>query len=325
MPRWKILDEQAVKEFISKLKECGRRSVPPKEGSTSTLQKLGLIEKNTPTRAAILLLGKNPQRIYTTAYIKAGRFKSPTMIVDDKVFDGTLFQQLDASMSWFRDRLETRVLIGSEKLPGLPSGSLAQRQDVWEYPLKALREAIANTICHRIYASNATTMIRLYDDHLTISNPGHLAYQLHAEDLLREHGSYPTNKLIAESFYNVGIIEHWGTGTLLIANALKAQQQPPPEFDVSSPHTFKVKFVAAEQREEPVSRKSDLNARQMQAIEYLGSHAQITSAEFQELFGASKATATRDLSNLARKGILVQMGKGSGIAYKLANRTTPTI
>jgi ATP-dependent DNA helicase RecG len=201
---------------------------------------------------------------------------------------------------------------------------LAERQDVWEYPLKALREAIANTICHRSYASNATTMIRLYDDHLTISNPGHLAYQLHAEDLLREHESYPTNKLIAESFYNVGIIEHWGTGTILIANALKAQEQPPPEFDVSSPHTFKVKLVAAEQRTQPV-RESKLNVRQMQAIEYLGSHAQITSAKYQELFGASKATATRDLSNLARKGILVQMGTGSGIAYRLANRTTPPI
>ena len=111
----KDLDEQSIKEFISKVKECGRRAIPSKEGFSATLEKLGLTVNEKPTRAAILLLGKNPQGFYSTAYIKAGRFKSLTMIVDDKEFGGTLFQQLDATMAWFRDRLETRLLIGSEK------------------------------------------------------------------------------------------------------------------------------------------------------------------------------------------------------------------
>jgi ATP-dependent DNA helicase RecG len=163
-------------------------------------------------------------------YIEAGRFKSPTSIIDDKEFHGTLFQQLDSTMAWFRDRLQKMLLIGTNKLPGLPQGKLAERQDVWEYPLNALREALANAICHRDYTSEAATMVRLYDDdHLTISNPGHLFCKLNVDDLLREHDSYPPNKLIAESFFNVGQIERWGSGTLLIADALKAQGTLPTD------------------------------------------------------------------------------------------------
>jgi ATP-dependent DNA helicase RecG len=313
------LDSQAVDDFIFRVRKCGRKVVPEKESPATSLRKLGLVENGIPTRAALLLLGKTPQRFYMTAYIKAGRFKSPTTIIDDKEFHGTLFQQLDATMAWLRDRLQTMVLIGTKKLPGLPQGKLAERQDVWEYPLDALREAMANAICHRDYTSDGATMVRLYDDHQTISNPGHLFYKLSADDLLREHDSYPPNKLIAESFFNVGLIERWGGGTLLIADALKAQAQAPPEFDVSSPYTYRIKLVAAEQPKPSSSQESQLNLRQVQAIEYLRSHVSMTSADYQELFEASKPTATRDLSDLARSGILVKMGKGKGTSFRLAD------
>ena len=311
------LDKEAVKELISKIKECARRAIPPRERAESTLEKLGLTEKGLPTRAAILLLGKNPQRLYMSAYIKAGRFKSPTMIVDDKEFGGTLFQQLESTMAWFRDRLSTKLLIGRDKLPGLPSGSLAQRQDVWEYPLSALREAVANALCHRNYASNAAIMIRLYDDHVSISNSGQLAYQLNAEDLMRRHNSYPPNKLIAEAFYNVGIIERWGTGTLLIADALKAQEQPPPEFNVSTPDYFELVLRATETKPRRLDEPFVLNDRQEKAIAYLDSHQSLTVAKYQKLFGGSKATATRDLAELTHRGLVIKSGQSTGTVYTL--------
>ena len=317
----KDLDEQAIEDFISAVRKTKRRAVPAKESAAVTLKKLGLTENGRPTRAAILLLGRNPQRVFMTAYIKAGRFKSPTDIIDDKEFHGTLFQQLDATMAWFRDRLQKRILIGSRKLPGLPQGKLAERQDVWEYPLDALREAIANALCHRDYTSDGATMVRLYDDHLTISNPGHLFYKLSAEDLLREHDSYPPNKLIAESFYNIGLIERWGGGTLLIADALEAQGQSPPVFDVASPYTFKITVFTLVHKQKSEIKMMGLNERQLLALDYLFKNQTITSAIFQELFEASKPTATRDLSELVNKGLIIREGKtGKGTNYRLAER-----
>jgi ATP-dependent DNA helicase RecG len=132
-------------------------------------------------------------------------------------------------------------------------------------------------------------MIRLYDDHLSIWNPGQLAYQLQPEDLMRRHNSYPPNKLIAEAFYNVGIIERWGTGTLLIASALKTQQLPPPEFNVSTPDSFELVLRATGTQPSRLDDQFVLNDRQEKAIAYLRSHDSLTVAEYQKLFGRADA------------------------------------
>ena len=177
---------------------------------------------------------------------------------------------------------------------------------------------MANAICHRDYTSLAATTIRLYDNHLAIWNPGNLSSQLSPADLLQEHNSYPPNKLIAEAFYNVGLIERWGTGTLLIADALKAQGSPPPEFDLSSQHSFKLMMRTALTHPEPPETTSELNERQLKAIEYLRSNKTITNAEYQNLAGTSKATATRDIAELIDKGLVIQTGRGKVTAYRLA-------
>jgi ATP-dependent DNA helicase RecG len=313
------LDNQAILALITRLKKARRRTIPTTGAPMMVLEKLHLLQEQKPTRAAILLLGKDPKRFYPSAYIKAGRFKSPTMIIDDKEFDGNILQQVDKAMEWFQDRLETRLIIGKSKPSDghkLSGRALVERQEVWQYPLEALREGIVNAVCHRTYTSLAATTIRLYDDRLEIWNPGRLPIQLSPEDLLHEHNSYPPNRLIAETFYNLGIIERWGSGTVRMADLLKEQDLPPPEFDVSSSlDTFKViMYGGKREREKP---DVELNDRQLKAIEYLKSNSSLSAAEYQKLFNTSKATATRDLAELARKELIVQTGRGKGISYRL--------
>lgn len=201
-------------------------------------------------------------------------------------------------------------------------GGLARREDVWEYPLTALREAIVNAICHRKYWSGTSTTIRLYDDHVEIWNPGSLPLELTTADLLRKHDSCPQNVLIAEAFYNMALIEQWGSGTLLIAGTLEAQGLPPPQFDVSSSvDTFKVIMYAGVGYSKSMLRALGLNSRQFNALEYLKSDLVLTNAEYQRLFQASKPTATRDLSGLVAKGLISREGKtGKGTIYRLVER-----
>lgn len=317
------LDEQAVREFLEKLNEVGRRKIPADEKPLAVLEKLRLIETGKPTRAAILLLGKEPKRFYPSAYIKAGRFKSLTTIVDDKEFDGTLFQQIEDAMSWFRDRLETRLIIGKRTVSGyqkrLSGLELAQREEVWEYPLSALREAVVNAVCHRNYLSGVAVTLRLYDDRLEIWNPGRLPVNLHPEDLLRTHDSCPPNRLIAEAFFNTEIIEKWGTGTLLIARALKKQGLPPPKFDVTSQDSFKLIIFGERAKLLTDLKKLDLNERQIEAVLHLQSQGSLTNSEYQTLFEASRATASRDLAQLLSKGLIIKEGStGKGTIYRLA-------
>ncbi len=62
-----------------------------------------------------------------------------------------------------------------------------------------------------------------------------------------------------------------------------------------------------------------LSNRQIKAIEYLKQHKQITNKIYQEICEVSKATATRDLTELIEKyKLLERSGEvGAGTTYKL--------
>lgn len=271
-----------------------------------------------PTRAAILLLGKEPKRFYPTAFIKVGRFKSPITILDDREFSGTLFQQMDDAIAWLKDRLEARFVIGESKISGYDklSGSLIEREEVWQYPISALREALANAVCHRDYTSGVATTVRVYDKRLEVWNPGSLPPDLPAEALFKEHTSHSPNRLLAECFFNTRVIERWGSGILRMAAALEQHKQPRPEFDVSTQNIFKVIMFAAGHTDS-LLRDLGLNIRQIDLVHHLRCMTTITTSEYEILSGASNATAKRDLGDLVSKGLLTREGNGPAVSYRL--------
>lgn len=62
-----------------------------------------------------------------------------------------------------------------------------------------------------------------------------------------------------------------------------------------------------------------LNERQTLAVAYLKSHPEITNSMYQQEFKASKRTASRDLDDMAAKGIAEKVGTtGKGVYYRLA-------
>jgi ATP-dependent DNA helicase RecG len=50
------------------------------------------------------------------------------------------------------------------------------------------------------------------------------------ERLKRLHPSRPGNKLIAKTFYLMGLFENWGGGTLKIVSETTKSAKPSPEF-----------------------------------------------------------------------------------------------
>jgi ATP-dependent DNA helicase RecG len=79
------------------------------------------------------------------------------------------------------------------------------------YPPPALREALANALCHWDYAAaGGSVSIAIFDDRIEIASTGALLFGLKPDDLLRPHGSRPWNPLVAQTFFRRGIIEQWG-------------------------------------------------------------------------------------------------------------------
>ncbi|HZW61349.1 MAG TPA: helix-turn-helix domain-containing protein [Candidatus Babeliales bacterium] len=300
------LNVDLIKQVVATIREKGRLPIPEHALDEDVLRKLELIKDGKITRAAILLFGKNPGSFFPSAFLKLGRFRSLTHIVDDREVHGTLIQQLDGATGWFRERLETEYVISGQP----------EREVRWEYPLKAIREAVINSLCHRDFNSLAHNQIRLYDDHLEIWNPGGLPSSLTTEALFHEHDSVPRNRRIADVFFYSGLIERWGSGTLRIVEELAAHHLPAPQF-ISEPGRFKVIFYK-EIITDDYLKKLHLSKRQIDAVSYVKEHGSISNSEYQAITGVSKRTATRDLNILKEKGIFsMEGGIGRGSIYKL--------
>lgn len=294
------LNPAKITAFVENIKKKGRLAIPAQVPDQEVVRKLELIKNETPTRAALLLFGDNPETYFSSAFLKIGRFRSLTHIVDDREIHGTLIDQLNGAMNWFRERLETEFVI---------TGKL-ERDVLWEYPLEAIREAITNALCHRDYTSLAHTQVRLYDDHLEIRNAGGLPSALTPEALFHEHDSIPRNQKIAESFFYAGFIERWGSGTLRMIDELESASFPPPQFISESGH-FRLGFYKHAFVEEDL-KKLELTERQLKAISYIKEHGKITNTEYQAIANISKRTASRELNDLKNKEILISEGSTTG-------------
>ena len=302
--RWEDLDPEQIRRFRRLCDRKGRRPIPPDEDDRTVLRKLGLLlENDIPTRAAVLLFGREPQRFYLNAVVKIGRFRSPTVIVDDREIYGTLFDQVEETLRYFREHLETRF-----EFTGEPA-----REVIWEYPLEALREAVINAVIHRDYLDSGHVQVRWYDDHLVILSPGTLPPPLTLEDLKRPHRSAPRNRLIAKVFYYAGWIERWGTGIQKILDECRNAGLPEPEWREDQGAlwlTFRKDIWTEE-----YLKSLGLNERQIKAVLWVKEKGSITNREYRELTGLSDEGARRDLNALVERGVLQRKGKGRNVCY----------
>jgi ATP-dependent DNA helicase RecG len=303
------LAPDAIARFRHLCEEKGRRAIPESEPDDVVLEKLALSLDRIPTRAALLLFGREPQRWYPSALVRVGRFGPDAAILDDRPINGTLFDQIEGALAYFREHLATQY-----GFSGRPT-----REVVWEYPLEALREAIVNSVCHREYLSGGHVQIRWHDDRIEIVNPGLVPPPLRLEDLGRPHGSNPRNRKIAEVLYCAGLIEQWGSGFERMLAACREAKLPAPEWEErAGSFWFTVRKDVLDER---ALRRLGLNERQVRAVLHVKQEGRITNVEYQRLGDVSKRTASDDLADLEARGLIERVGRtGRGTYYHLKGR-----
>ena len=281
--------------------------IADEEDIEQILDNLLLLEDGNLKRSAILLFGKNPCRFFINAFVKIGRFgQTDDDLRFQEVIEGNAFQLADKTL----EVLDRKFFVSPISYKGL------QRVESWEYPYEAIREVILNAIVHRDYMG-APIQISVYDDKLIVWNEGSLPEDLTFEDLKKKHSSRPHNPFLASAFFKGGLIEAWGRGTIKIINECKKAGLPEPIIEYSS-GGISVTILKNQFNEKNLIAKG-LSTRQIKAIEFIKENKSITNKIYQEICEVSKATATRDLTELIEKfKILERSGEvGAGTSYKL--------
>ncbi len=303
------IDLKKVEDYIKLANETGRKKI--KEKPLDVLRKLELIKDNRPTWAAILLFGKEPQRFVSQAKIHCGRFKDETTIIDDELIEDNIIEQVDKTLEFIKRHLKLKF-----EITGKP-----RREEIWEYPLDALRESVINAICHRDYTESSDIQIRIYDDKLIVWSSGKLPLGITLEELYKPHKSVLRNKLIAQVFFDTAFIERWGSGIHRIIKSCLKQGLPEPKFEEYQ--GFRVIFRKDIYTEEYL-KNLDLNERQVKAVMFVKKEGKITNKKYQELFDVSERSASRELNNLVKKSVLRKIGiTGKGTYYELMMPKAP--
>lgn len=299
------IDPEKIKRYIRRSSDAGRRDVGDHEEPFEILKKLELVKEGKLTWAALLLFRKDTKYLRSQGLVHCGRFKEETIVIDNRMIEGTIVEQIDETMDFIRKNISVKFV-----MTGKP-----QRDEVWDYPLEAIRESIINAVCHRDYTMPSNSEIRIYDDRLTIWNPGGLPLGITMDDLLKPHGSVLRNKGIGAVLYDMGLIEQWGSGISKMLNLCSLAGIPEPHFEEYQ-SGFLVEFRKNIYTEEYL-RSLGLNERQINAITFLKEKGKISNKGYRELSGLSDEGARKDLNELIEKNIVESRGKGRSIHYIL--------
>lgn len=192
-----------------------------KDMTIEKLEDFGVLTGNSrhfyPTHAFDLLTDNKNKY----AKVQCALFKGTTrdVFIDRKEFDGPIYEQVDDAYQFILRHID----MGAD-IEGI------YRSDVYELPIKALREMVANAIAHRSYLDESCTQVSIYDDRVEVSSPGMLYGGLDIETA-KQGKSRCRNSAIAETFHYMHIIEAWGTGIPRIINRCKEYGLREPVFE----------------------------------------------------------------------------------------------
>ncbi len=173
-------------------------------------------DRQPATVAGLLLFGSNPSRYLPHAKIDAVAYIGPEKdyaarerrtlrgpMVRLSSSDGTVLERglVEQAVEFVRRNIETATLEDG-----------VRRQERWDYPEDAVREAVVNAIVHRDYLlSGSDIEISIYSDRLEVVSPGRLANGI-TPPRMRSGCRSARNELLKDMMRDYGYLEHMGMG-----------------------------------------------------------------------------------------------------------------
>ena len=282
------LDFRAASESFSGLRKLTRRD----------LEVLRLMTdhqgRKVPTVGGMLLFGHDRERHFPDAWIQAGRFGGvdKSRIIDRAEIRSHLVRAIEEAIGFVEKHMLRGVAIGA-----------VRREERWNLPPVAVREAVINAVTHADYAQRgAPIRVSIFDDRLEVESPGLLPFGLTVEDL-RRGVSKLRNRVIGRVFHTLGLIEQWGSGVQRMTSACRELGLAPPQLEEIA---ARFRVTISTQR---VGRPG-LNEKDQAIVEALADDKGLLTSEIAKAIGLTpRATRTR-LARLVGSGLLREVGTG---------------
>lgn len=308
---WSVadLDEEEVRRTLEEGIRIGRVGEPGTREPESILRGLGLMKRDVLLRAAVVLFGRADRLLpdFTQCLLRVARFRGTEKgeFLDNRQFHGHAFDLFQRAQRFLLDHMP----IAGHFEPGR-----MERVDEPAYPPLAFREAIANAICHRDYASGGSSIgVAMYDDRLEVTSSGTLHFGFTPQALFEPHESRPWNPLIASVFYRRGIIETWGQGTLKMAAWSEEAGLPKPEI-LEIPGAVVVRFRG----KKPGKALGKTPGKTPAAIlELLKEEPDLSIPEMAVRLQKSETAVERAIRRLRELGRLERVGPAKGGSWKV--------
>lgn len=249
------------------------------------------------------------------------------MFLDRRDYGGPLYEQIDEAEGF----VLRNIRLGA-RIEGL------YREDYYEIPRTAIREAIVNAVVHRDLQASSCVQVALYDDRLEVTSPGTLYGGLTLEDALGGTTRL-RNPRVANALMQMDLFENWGTGIRRIREACAEAGLPEPEFrELGSAfrvNIFRPRLEIPEAERglaavspgasadgeidgRPEAVPSDIFSRlsdnERAAVRIAAEFGRVASSDLSSACRVSRQTASKTLRKLADEGVLVWRGR---------NRTDP--
>ena len=176
----------------------------------------GIVDENgNLTNAGALLADESPMRqsrIFCTRWNGLSMTSGLGEAIDDVELEGCVIGQLQDAVSFVRNNSHKKWWKEND-----------HREELPDYPDRAVTETIANAIIHRDYMQMGSEVhIDMYDDRLEVYSPGgmmdgRLIQQLNPMTV----PSKRRNPLLADFFSRLGLMERRGSGMKKIIDAYK--------------------------------------------------------------------------------------------------------
>jgi len=267
--------------------------------------------------AGILLFAKAPCNFFQSAYIDTAIFKGTERVnvIDRKIFKGGLFENFNSVRIYLKEHLNMRYEYKDDW----------RRENIYELPIDALREAVANALMHRDYfMSGANVSVCIFDDRVEIVSPGGLPKPLTMRDLGSK--TKRRNEAIADLFSRLDYVEKLGTGINKMRRWMKGCGLKAPKIDTNG--FFTITFdrpILIEKNGMSVKGVGKMSVkgagkkeRKDLIIKKIETKESFTLVTLAKEFGVNEKTIERDIEELKKAGKIIFIGPKRGGHYEIS-------